>query len=106
VRADALALVGGGARSATWARLIATAIGAPLVVPEGAELAAPAGAARLARVAAAGGDTAPLAQPKPVRAEVEPDPALAERLAPRRDAFDRLIAATVDPAGRDGLSAG
>jgi len=96
VRADRLALVGGGARSRAWATLIATAVGEALVVPEGAELAAPAGAARLARVAAAGGDLAPLAQPKPVRARVAPEPALAARLAPRRAAFERLLGAAVE----------
>lgn len=96
VRAEALALVGGGARSAAWAKLIATAVGEELVVPEGAALAAPAGAARLARVAAAGGDDAsPLARAKAAEARIAPDAALAERLGPRRAAFDRLVASEI-----------
>jgi xylulokinase len=45
--------VGGGTRSDLWVRLIATALGAPLALPEGADSAGPMGAARLAAVARA-----------------------------------------------------
>ena len=51
---DALDLIGGGAASTYWARLIATVLGVPLTRPAGGEFGAALGAARLAMVAATG----------------------------------------------------
>ena len=46
---DNVVLIGGGARSRLWARLIASAIGLPLTVPANAAVGPALGAARLAR---------------------------------------------------------
>lgn len=83
--------VGGGTRSDLWMRLLATALDAPVALPEGADLAGPAGAARLALVAA-GADLSVLSLPRRARAVVDPDPALARILPGRRALFDRLMA--------------
>ena len=82
VQFEVLRMVGGGSRSELWGRLIATLFGGPLVIPEGAALAANRGAARLGR-AAAGGGPAILSRQPPVERVVEPfeaeQPVLEER---------------------------
>jgi xylulokinase len=89
-RPERFLAVGGGTRSDLWMRLLATALDAPVALPEGADLAGPAGAARLAMVAA-GGDPSFLLLPRRARAVIDPDPALAGLLADRRAVFDRLM---------------
>lgn len=90
LRPERLAAVGGGTRSALWMRLIATALGRALALPDGSDLAGPRGAARLA-LAAATGDTAVLGAEPTVRQVVEPDAALADLLAPRRARHRELM---------------
>ena len=83
-----VALVGGGARSRLWASMIATAIDRQLRLPEGAELAANLGAARLGRVAASAVPPLEvLAQPRPVSDTVQPDASMRRRLADRFEAY-------------------
>ncbi|MCX7365286.1 MAG: xylulokinase [Alphaproteobacteria bacterium] len=48
-RIEEIVLTGGGARSPLWARLVAAALGKPLLLPEGARVGPALGAARLAR---------------------------------------------------------
>ena len=76
-------VVGGGTRSALWLRLLATVLDRPLSLIEGADMAGPRGAARLAAVAA-GGDVSLLSDPVPATRVIAPDPTLADCLAPRR----------------------
>ncbi|WP_149588315.1 xylulokinase [Tabrizicola flagellatus] len=83
VRPERFTVVGGGTRSALWLRLMASVLGRPLALIEGADMAGPRGAARLAAVAA-GAPVGILSDPVPARREVAPDPALAAALAPRR----------------------
>lgn len=83
VRPERFTVVGGGTRSALWLRLMASALGRPLALIEGADMAGPRGAARLAAVAA-GAPVRILSEPVPTRREVAPDPALAEALVLRR----------------------
>lgn len=77
-------LVGGGARSTFWARLIASATGRVLEVSADAAVGPALGAARLARAGLGG----PLLAPAkgPVR-HVEPEPDLAEALQAKRAAY-------------------
>lgn len=82
--------VGGGTRSTLWTTLIATAIGEPVALPARSDIGGPAGAARLAAVAA-GASTDVLSAPLPMRATIDPDPALADRLTPRKARFDALV---------------
>lgn len=86
-----LMAVGGGTRSPLWVKLLATALGRPLSLPQGADLAGPGGAARLA-IAAATGDTAAIHVRPVLRETIDPDLRLAEQLLPRKAVFDRLMA--------------
>jgi xylulokinase len=90
-RPERFLAVGGGTRSGLWMRLLATALEAAVELPEGADLAGPAGAARLAMVAA-GADVSVLSLPRRARAVIDPDPALARLLPDRRAIFARLMA--------------
>lgn len=90
---DRLALVGGGTRSALWMRMIATLLDQPAGLPDRAPVSACLGAARLARVAACLDSPASLAARMPgFDRVIEPDPGLADLLAPRRARFHRLMA--------------
>jgi len=77
-------LVGGGARSALWPRLIATLLECELAVPEGAALSANIGAARLARVASGDAATDCLNRSLPTASAFAPDRDLRQCL------FDRF----------------
>ncbi|HEV6966203.1 xylulokinase, partial [Roseateles sp.] len=84
--ADSLWLVGGGARSAWWARLLASMLGTPLVNGVGAEAGGALGAARLAWLACGGALDEVCRTPEVARV-AEPDPALAAALQPRHARF-------------------
>ncbi len=91
-RGQALSLVGGGARSALWARLIASALNVPLVTHEGGEAGGALGAARLAWLCM-GGSMAQVCPAPPVRERFEPEAAWAEALAARHERYTRLYPA-------------
>ena len=85
--------VGGGARSQAWLRIIAAATGLTLLIPEAGDFGAAYGAAKLARAC-----LSPRFQPEDfaapgLRAEVQPDPALAEAYAERRARFQSIYKA-------------
>lgn len=84
-----LALVGGGARSALWAQLLADVLGLELRQLDGAETGAALGAARLGWLAA-GADPARVCTPLAVTARFHPTPGAAARLAERRARFQSL----------------
>jgi xylulokinase len=84
------AAVGGGTRSDLWVRLLASALNEPLELPPGSHVSGPGGAARLAAVAA-GAATDTLARRAPPLKVVDPDPRLADALAPRRARFAALL---------------
>jgi xylulokinase len=86
-------IVGGGARSAFWTRLIASVLGVPLRVYAGGARGPAFGAARLARLALGADDPAAVLIEPEVRTTVPPDPALADAYAPRIAAFRRLYVA-------------
>lgn len=90
--APALSLVGGGARSAFWAQLLSTLLGAPLLTHEGGEAGGALGAARLAWLADGGAEASVCVAP-PVAHRFEPEPATAQRLASRAERFRRLYPA-------------
>jgi xylulokinase len=89
---QALSLVGGGARSAFWAQLLATVLDVPLLAHDGGEAGGALGAARLGWLAD-GGNLADVCRMPPVARRFEPDPSLALRLAPRAERFRRLYPA-------------
>ncbi len=84
-----LSLVGGGARSALWAQLIADALDVEIVLHAGADVGGALGAARLGWMAT--GATVAEACAKPaVTARFRPDPARREVLAPRLQRFRQI----------------
>ncbi len=83
-------LMGGGARSPFWGRIIAAVLGIPLHLHAGSARGAAFGAARLARCAV--GEPPSFAAP-PVRETLYPDPALAAAYAERLPAFRALYQA-------------
>ncbi|MFT7771596.1 xylulokinase [Roseateles sp.] len=89
----ALSLVGGGARSAYWAQLIADALNVEILVHTGSEAGGALGAARLGWLAA-GGDLATVCTRPAVATRHAPNPERHARLAPRlarfRDLYQRL----------------
>ncbi|MEM7296523.1 MAG: FGGY-family carbohydrate kinase, partial [Pseudomonadota bacterium] len=78
---DQLTVIGGGAASRYWVKLIATVLDVPLARPEAGEFGAALGAARLAIVAKTGADPESIMTPPPIREVIEPD-------ADLRAAFD------------------
>lgn len=90
--ADQLWLVGGGARSDWWARLLASLLDVRLVTGVGAEAGGALGAARLAWLAV-GGTVAEVCRTPDVARVAEPDATLAASLRDRHTRFQRLYAA-------------
>jgi xylulokinase len=84
---DQLSVIGGGARSSYWGRIIAAAFDIPLVYLRGGEVGPSLGAARLAQVAIDGGTPAEVCTAPPALRIVEPERDLAERLADKRRRF-------------------
>jgi xylulokinase len=82
-----LSVIGGGARSPYWGRLIAAALNLRLVYLHGGDVGPAMGAAQLARAAILGGDPAAYCSSPPVAAVIEPDPELSERLAEKQHLF-------------------
>ncbi|UEM25022.1 xylulokinase (plasmid) [Skermanella mucosa] len=75
-RVDRVAIIGGGARSPFWTRIIASALGIPVTRYAGSEAGPAFGAARLARIAVTGEAVADVCVKPPVLDVTEPDPAL------------------------------
>lgn len=86
-RIERLAVIGGGARSTFWGRIIAAALGLPLDYLDGGEVGPALGAARLAQIATTGADPRVVCTRPPVRETVLPDAALTDRLAPKLAQF-------------------
>jgi xylulokinase len=82
-----LSVIGGGARSAYWGRIISAAVETPLVYLRGGEVGPALGAARLAQVAVDKGDPRHICAPPPIERVVDPDAADIELLAPKKAAF-------------------
>jgi xylulokinase len=87
-----LVLVGGGARSAWWAQLLADVLGVPLALCEGGEAGAAVGAARLAWLAD-GGSEAEVCRRPATRQRFEPARPPQDALAARHGRFQALYAA-------------
>ena len=82
-----LRVIGGGARSRHWGKILATVLGVPLVYLEGGEVGPALGAARLAQIGVTGADPAQVCTTPKVSHIIEPDPEIAERLAPKLSRF-------------------
>lgn len=89
-RRDPLPLIGGGARSLFWMKLIASALGRPLLRVAGADTGPAFGAARLARLALTGELSTAVCSKPAVSQVVEPDRALEAGFAARLPVFRQL----------------
>jgi xylulokinase len=86
-------VIGGGARSRLWGRILAAALERPLAYPAGGELGPAFGAARLARLAATGEHPDRVCTAPPAEAVVPPEPDLVQRYREARRRFRELYAA-------------
>lgn len=86
-RVEVLNMIGGGARSRHWGRVIAAALGVRLAYLEGGEVGPALGAAKLAQMAVTGGSAADICTRPPIAEVIEPDAALADKLAPKLARF-------------------
>ena len=87
---DRVSIIGGGARSPVWGRILASALGRELTTHAGSEQGPAFGAARLARLALTGEDPAELCTPPTTAAVVAPDPALHDHYQERLVLYRRL----------------
>jgi xylulokinase len=88
-----LAVIGGGARSVFWMKLLASALDRTLILYSGVQTGPAFGAARLARIAFTGETVGEVCSRPPVAAEIAPDKKLAEAYAARLPRFRALYSA-------------
>ena len=93
VEIERVGLIGGGAKSGLWTRMIAAATGFTVVRMTGGETGPAYGAARLARIAATGEPPEAVCLPPQIADVTEPDLGLAEIFARQRERFKALYAA-------------
>jgi xylulokinase len=86
-------VIGGGARSSFWVKLLASALGKPLALHRGREKGPAFGAARLARLAVTGEAVTEVCTAPEVESVVEPDGRLSVAYADRLPRFRSLYAA-------------
>jgi xylulokinase len=87
---ESLAVIGGGARSRFWGRILASALDRPLAYSGGAEVGPAFGAARLARLAVTGEAADAVCTPPPTEVAIEPDPALRDAYRTERLTYRRI----------------
>lgn len=85
-----ISVIGGGARSMWWGRVLAAALKQPLTYREGSEVGPAYGAARLARLAKTGEAPTDVCKPPAIRTVIEPNSLDVEQLAPKRQLFSQL----------------
>ncbi len=84
---ERLSVIGGGARSRHWGRIIASALDVQLDYLDGGEVGPALGAAKLAQIAVTGAAIETVCTRPPVLETIAPDPELAGRLAPKLARF-------------------
>lgn len=90
---EAMSVIGGGARSRHWGKILAAALGVRLVYIEGGEVGPALGAAKLAQMGVTGASTSDACTKPPVSHIVEPDAALSDRLGHKLARFRAAYAA-------------
>ena len=96
---DRISVIGGGARSLLWGRLLAAVLRRPLFYHAGGEVGPALGAARLARLAETGERPSEVCTAPPVDRVVEPEDELAGPLAGRLERW-RALYRTLRPEMR------
>ncbi len=87
---EEVSVIGGGARSPLWGRILASTLDRRLSYPRGGEHGPAFGAARLARLACTGESPADVCVAPPIATVVEPDPGLRQRYRARLALYRRL----------------
>ncbi len=90
---DTVSLIGGGARSALWGRILASVLDRPLNYHSGAQFGPAFGVARLAILAVTGADALSVCTAPVVERVIEPDAALGASYRERYARFRRLYRA-------------
>jgi xylulokinase len=90
---DTVTVIGGGARSRYWGRILASALGRPMVYREGGEIGPAYGAARLAQLAYGQGSIDEVCSKPKVAEVIEPDAALRDSLASKSEIYRALYPA-------------
>jgi len=85
-----IAMIGGGAKSTLWMRVVANALGRPLLRLAGGDNGPAFGAARLARIAATGETVAAVCGQPAIVEIVDPDPPLVTQYGERLERFRAL----------------
>ena len=91
---DQLSVVGGGARSRFWGKIIASALERPLIYHDGADVGPALGAARLAALGTGALDLKAGLSTPPVLYEIEPDPDWVSLFRRKRAVFKQLYTRT------------
>lgn len=87
---ETLTVIGGGAQSKYWGKVLASVFNQPLIYREGAEVGPAYGAARLARMAFTRESVEDVCTPPPIRDIIEPSEKLRDHYAKRRPLFQEL----------------
>lgn len=103
-RIDELSVIGGGARSPFWGRILASVLDRPLVYHTGGDVGPAFGAARLGRLAATGEDPEAVCTPLPVDYRVKPSAEAAGPYKARHARYRRLYQ-TLKPLFAEGKDA-
>ena len=77
---DSVTVIGGGAQSKLWGRILASVLETPMVYREGGEVGPALGAARLARLGIGDGDIDSVCAPSPIVEVIKPEHHLTEQL--------------------------
>jgi xylulokinase len=85
-----IAVIGGGARSAYWGRILSSALGRPLTYRDSAALGPAYGAARLARMGSEKAGIEEVCTPPPILHVAEPDDRLTDLYAQKMGRYRRL----------------
>jgi len=90
---DEVSVIGGGAQSRYWGKILAAALNRPLLYREGGEKGPAFGAARLARLCDTDETIEAVCSAPKISHEVRPDTGLAELMAERRPRYSELYKA-------------
>ena len=97
---DELVMVGGGARSTAWGRIISSVLQARLIYIEGGDIGPALGAARLAQLGVEPGAAEDICRRPAITAVVEPDDDLHDLLSAKRRIYQAVSASVRATSGR------
>lgn len=92
-RPESLTVIGGGARSPYWGRILASSLGIPLVYRESCDVGPALGAARLARLCLGEDDIETVCKQPTITQVIDPDFSLRDQLLPRYEKYKALYLA-------------